>query len=60
MSRAATLLRAAELLEADAEALLTAHTLDGRWVLLDDADHEAQKLHSETLFVAGELRAMAA
>lgn len=60
MSQAAIMLRAAELLEADAEELFASHTIDGRWVLLDGADYEAQQRHSETLFIAGELRAMAA
>lgn len=54
-----TLIRAAELLEADAECLYESHTLKGEWEPSAEGK-KAKKCHAELIDVASELRVMAA
>ena len=52
-----TLLRAAELLKHEAQALYECHTVNGQWfVMADRADKKAKSDHAEMLAIAAELR----
>lgn len=54
------LLRAAELLEEDAEALRGCHTLNGAWIIVDDLDRAAQRGYEERIALAKRFRALGA
>jgi hypothetical protein len=57
---AQTLIRAARLLEVQADALKASHTTsDGEWYLKDAADQRAEDDHDELLRTAARLRSMA-
>lgn len=53
-----TLIRAAELLEEEAEALFEAHTVNDRWPDNDQADRDAKEHHAELIEIASRLRAI--
>lgn len=56
-----TLLRAAQLLESNAEDLKRSHTLeDGEWDTTDPLDESAKAICDEELAIAAKLRVMAA
>ncbi len=59
MTREEVLLKSAAQLRESAEALRRAHTLDGKWVLLHEADRKAQHDHDEMVACAAALLAMA-
>lgn len=53
-----TLIRAAELLEEDAQALFECHTVNDRWPDNDEADRDAKKHHAQLIEIASRLRAI--
>lgn len=54
-----TLVRAAQLLEEDAECLKRSHSIDGKWFLEDRADETAKSGHDERMSLGAKLRLMA-
>ena len=55
----ADLIRAAEILERDAQCLFDSHTLDGLWLRMDDLDRHAKKHHDEMRRLARRFRRVA-
>lgn len=61
MTATLTLLRAAQLLESNAEDLKRSHTFcDGEWCITDPIDESAKSIYDEEMAIAAKLRAMAA
>lgn len=54
-----TMLRAAQLLEQDAEDMKRSHTIDGVWDTTDPIDESAKADHDEHLGIAAKLRVLA-
>lgn len=55
MNASQTMLRAAQLLEHDAECLKLSNTCDGEWVIREPSDEVAKRDHDERLKVAAAL-----
>lgn len=53
------MLRATELLEEDASEIKASHTLEGKWIVLDDSDARAEADYNERMALAAKLRLMA-
>ena len=55
----ADLIRAAEILEREAQCLRDSHTLDDKWVRMDDLDRHAKAEHDEMRRLARRFRKVA-